>query len=199
MYRSGRTRIPVARFRCPTSNPSSAPSRCCAVSPADRPASPSCRARSKLPKSTVSRLLATLVEIGAVEQLAGGLYRVGDAVLDIAAGATPGRHLVAVARPSLTELVDALGEDAGLSVLDGVDVYYLDQVRADVPVRLRDWTGERVPAHCVSSGLVLLAHAPAGRAPSPRSPDRSCGARRGRPSNRTRLRATPRRRGRPAR
>ncbi len=117
-------------------------------------------ARTKLPKSTVSRLLATLVEIGAVEQLASGLYRVGDAVLDIAAGATPGRHLVAVARPSLTELVDALGEDAGLSVLDGVDVYYLDQVRADVPVRLRDWTGERVPAHCVSSGLVLLAHLP---------------------------------------
>jgi len=27
-------------------------------------------------------------------------------------------------------------------------------------VQLRDWTGERVPPHCVSSGLVLLANAP---------------------------------------
>ena len=114
--------------------------------------------RAHLPKSTVSRLLATLGEVGAVEQLADGTYRVGDAMADIAAGATPGRHLVAVARPSLTELVATLGEDAGLSVLDGSDVYYLDQVRADASVGLRDWTGERVPAHCVSSGLVLLAH-----------------------------------------
>src|SRR4029079_8887181 len=58
--------------------------------------------RAHLPKSTVSRLLATLGEVGAVEQLADGTYRIGDAMADIAAGATPGRHLVAVARPSLT-------------------------------------------------------------------------------------------------
>ena len=30
-------------------------------------------------------------------------------------------------------------------------------------VQLRDWTGERVPPHCVSSGLVLLAHCPGRR------------------------------------
>lgn len=120
--------------------------------------------RARLPKSTVSRLLSTLGEIGAVEQLGdGGDYRVGDVMIEIAAGARPGSNLVAVGRPNLVELVDALGEDAGLSVLDGSDVYYLDQVGSDAPVQLRDWTGERVPAHCVSSGLVMLAHAPAGR------------------------------------
>jgi DNA-binding IclR family transcriptional regulator len=74
-----------------------------------------------------------------------------------------GRHgeLVALARPYLAGLVDAFGEDAGVSVLDAGDVLYLDQLGSDAAVQLRDWTGERVPPHCVSSGLVLLAHAPA--------------------------------------
>ena len=34
---------------------------------------------------------------------------------------------------------------------------YVDQVDVDRPVQVRDWTGERVPAHAVSSGLVALS------------------------------------------
>ena len=119
--------------------------------------------RVDLPKSTVSRLLATLQELGAVEQSgSGSTYRVGDAMIDIAAGALPGRNIIHVARPHLVELVEALGETAGLSVLDGREVVYLDQVDADNPVGVRDWTGERLPAHAASSGLVLLANLPKG-------------------------------------
>ena len=41
---------------------------------------------------------------------------------------------------------------------DGDDhVLYLDQVESDHDVTLRDWNGERVALHAVSSGLVLLA------------------------------------------
>jgi IclR family pca regulon transcriptional regulator len=36
-------------------------------------------------------------------------------------------------------------------------VLYLDQVDADQDVTLRDWTGEQLPLHVVSSGIVLLA------------------------------------------
>ena len=118
--------------------------------------------RSHLPKSTVSRLLSTLNELGAVDQLgAGGDYRIGDLMVELAAAAQPGRSLVAIARPHLVQLREALGEATGLSVLDGHDVLYLDQVEADHPVQVRDWTGERLPAHLVSSGLVLLAGASA--------------------------------------
>ena len=45
-------------------------------------------------------------------------------------------------------------------MLDGDEVVYLDQVDADNPVQVRDWTGVRIPAHMVSSGLVLLATVP---------------------------------------
>jgi DNA-binding IclR family transcriptional regulator len=114
--------------------------------------------RVDLPKSTVSRLLSTLEDLGMVEQVEpGGSYRVGEGVAEIAAAVLPGRSLIAAVRPHLHVLVKATGEAAGLSVADGFDILYLDQVDADNQVQVRDWTGERLPAHTVSSGQVLLA------------------------------------------
>ena len=117
--------------------------------------------RVGLPKSTVSRLLSTLQALGAVEQVsAGGEYRVGEALVELASAALPVRSLADIARPHVQDLVNSLGEAAGLSVLDGDAVVYLDNVESKHAVQIRDWTGERLPLHVVSSGLVLLAHAP---------------------------------------
>ena len=117
--------------------------------------------RTELPKSTVSRLLGTLVELGAVEQSELlGVYALGELLIDLSASASPGRNLVALARPHLVELVEQIDEAAGLGVLDGTQVYYLDQVDGGHQVQVRDWSGESVDAHVVSSGLVLMAYAP---------------------------------------
>lgn len=117
--------------------------------------------RTALPKSTVARLLATLVELGAVEQgRSGGTYELGTLIVDLSSSAVPSRSLVAVAHPCLVELVAEIGESAGLGVLAGHRVRYLDQVNAEHQVQVRDWTGESVDAHVVSSGLVLMAYAP---------------------------------------
>ena len=114
--------------------------------------------RCELPKSTVSRLLATLNEIDVVEQMgAGGDYRLGATIVELASGLSPSAHLVALARPHLVDLSEELGEATGLAVLDGRQVHYLDQVDGPHAVQVRDWTGERVPAHLVPSGIVLLA------------------------------------------
>ena len=112
-----------------------------------------------LPKSTVSRLLATLSDLGAVTATENG-FRIGPLMSEIAAAADQHDGLATLAGPYLAGLVDAFGEDAGLSVLDNGDTLYLVQIGASAAVQLRDWTGERVPPHCVSSGLVLLAYAP---------------------------------------
>lgn len=118
--------------------------------------------RTALPKSTVSRLLATLAELDAVIQIdPNGAYGLGELILDLSASATPGRNLVGTARTVLEDLVEHLGESAGLGVLDGRSIYYLDQVNSDNEVQVRDWTGERTDAHVGSGGLVLLAYAPA--------------------------------------
>jgi IclR family transcriptional regulator, acetate operon repressor len=112
----------------------------------------------ELPKSTVSRLLGTLESIGVVEQVqVGGEYRIGAGMLDLAAAAQPVKSLVAAARPHLAELVRRTGEAAGVSIPDGLDMRYLDQVNPDGELQARDWTGTRIPMHAVPSGHVVLA------------------------------------------
>lgn len=114
--------------------------------------------RAGLPKSTAARMLATLVEEGAVEQVPGdSAYRLGPRMVTLAGGFSVNRSLAAIARPILVELAAACGEAAGLGVPDGDLVHYVDQVDTPNPVLVRDWTGSRAPLHAVSSGQVLLA------------------------------------------
>lgn len=117
--------------------------------------------RSGLPKSTAARLLATLADEGAVEQIPGDtVWRLGPRLVTLTAGYGLARSLAAIARPTLDELAGASGEAAGLAVPDGDLVHYLDQVDTPNPVQVRDWTGARAPLHAVSSGQVLLAFRP---------------------------------------
>lgn len=118
--------------------------------------------RVDLPVSTVARLLSTLEHLGAViRQDDGVTYRIGPTVSRLAAGNDT--TLIGRARPFLAELVERVHETAGLSVLEGDEVLYLDHVETDNAVQIRDWTGERIPLHVVPSGLVLLAHQPQAR------------------------------------
>jgi IclR family KDG regulon transcriptional repressor len=115
--------------------------------------------RTDLAKSTAARMLASLAREGAVEQVPGETrYRLGGRIVSLAAGVVPTRRLVSLARPSLVELASAVGEAAGLAVVDGLAVHYVDQVATSHQVQIRDWTGTRVPMHAVSSGQVFLAN-----------------------------------------
>ena len=116
--------------------------------------------RVDLPKSTVSRLLATLESLGVVEQAhSGGPYRLGQQLVEIAAAALPGRSLIDASRPHLVELTRLTGEASSVSTLEQRRVLYLDQADSDNAVQVRDWSGVRIPLHVVSSGLAMLAHA----------------------------------------
>ena len=118
--------------------------------------------RVDLPKSTVARLLSALESEGAVAQVeAGGAYRIGDGLIDIAGAVPAGRNLITAARPHLLELTDAMGEVAGLSIIENGRAHYLDQTQISSDIQIRDWTGEYTPLHVVASGLVMLAHLPA--------------------------------------
>lgn len=117
--------------------------------------------RADLPKSTVARILGALEREHAVEQdEAGGEYRLGQSLADLAGAAAPGHNLIAAARPHLWDLTEATGETSGLSVLDRGEVLYLDHYESDEEVQVRNWTGERVSPHLVPSGLVMLAAKP---------------------------------------
>ena len=121
--------------------------------------------RISLPVSTVARLLSTLEQLQAViRQDDGVTYRIGPTVSSLASGSDS--TLVGRATPFLAEVVELVGETAGLSVLEGNEVLYLDHTGADQTIQIQDWTGKRVPAHVVSSGLIMLAFQPPDRAAS---------------------------------
>lgn len=114
--------------------------------------------RVSLPKSTVSRMLSTLEALGAVEQVTpGGDYRIGWTMIELSAAARPGRSLVSLARPHLAELTRLTGEAAGISIPDGTEMLYLDQLTPNSELQVRDWTGHRIPMHAVPSGHIVLA------------------------------------------
>ena len=110
-----------------------------------------------LPKSTVSRLLAALEQVGAIERVnpTGG-YVIGAGLVALAGDGASVGTLREVARPYLRELTDSLGESSGLTVADGQEALYVDHVASDGSVRTRDWTGMRFPFHTVAGGLALL-------------------------------------------
>ncbi len=112
-----------------------------------------------LHKSTVSRMLTTLEEVGAITRVNGSpRFIIDPAFLKIFAAAPFPENLIALARPFLVELNQAVGEDVGLAIPDEDQVRYIDQVSSDPPVQVRDWTGERFPLHTTSTGKLILAY-----------------------------------------
>lgn len=114
-----------------------------------------------LPKSTVSRLLATLEGVAAVERVSVQEgFQVGAGLIALAARVPYPRHLVTIARPYLLELAQATGETVNLCLPDGDQAHYVDQVNSQYHIQIQDWTGFRFPLHVVSSGKLFLAYWP---------------------------------------
>jgi DNA-binding IclR family transcriptional regulator len=115
--------------------------------------------RVELPKSTVARLLNALESEGAIEQAeAGGHYRVGYAIEEIAGGSSQGKSLIAAAQPFLIDLSEQTNEASGLDSYEAGRIHFIDMVESDQDVQIRDWTGESGPAHALSAGIAILAH-----------------------------------------
>jgi IclR family KDG regulon transcriptional repressor len=107
-------------------------------------------------KSGVHALLATLVRSGFAERGTGGIYRLGMKAWEIGR-AVPAATLVRVASPLMDELVNEVKEGAILGILDGSEVVYVHLAESAQAVRVHASIGDRIPAHCTSTGLALLA------------------------------------------
>lgn len=113
--------------------------------------------RLGLGKSTVHRLLTTLVGEGLIERdpRTGG-YRLGLVVFELGEAVRVHLDLHAAAGPVLASLREQTGESSQVGVLDGHEVVYVDRLESSQSLRLFTETGRRVPVHCTSSGKVLL-------------------------------------------
>jgi len=117
--------------------------------------------RLGLGKSSVHRLLTTLAGEGLLEQdpRTGG-YRLGIVMFELGEAVRVHMDLHAAAAPVLAMLREETRETAQVGVLDRGEVVYVDRLESSYTLRLFTETGRRVPAHCSSSGKVLLAFLP---------------------------------------
>lgn len=110
---------------------------------------------SGLPKSTVHRLIARLIDLNAIEQHRSG-YKLGLGLLELGA-TTPASSVRDLAMPYLAALHRWSGQTVHLAVLRRYDVVYLEKLsRADSPASLSS-VGARLPANCTAIGKALLA------------------------------------------
>lgn len=87
-------------------------------------------------------------------------YRPGIKVLQLGFTAISSLDIRQVARPYLVQLSQQVGETVSLSVLDGMEIVYIDRVRNQQIVGVVLGMGSRLPAHCASMGKAMLAHLP---------------------------------------
>ncbi|MCW6507820.1 IclR family transcriptional regulator [Lichenifustis flavocetrariae] len=117
--------------------------------------------RLDLDKATVHRLLRTLAEGGMVEQDATTKrYRLGLAVLGLAAVRLRAFGFLELATEDMTQLRDDLGESVALHVREGYDVVCVQFVEASHPLTVRFVLGERSPIHLTAPGLLHLSEMP---------------------------------------
>ena len=114
-----------------------------------------------LPRPTVIRLLNTMQDVGVVERpSATNKYQLGEGILALAAQVPFSRQVGMVARPFLQQLAQQVGETVYLSILDGHQTYYIEQINGNHHIQPIEWVGARVPLHVVADGKLFLAHWP---------------------------------------
>ncbi|MDU0289982.1 IclR family transcriptional regulator [Saccharothrix longispora] len=117
--------------------------------------------RSGLPLSTTHRLVASLVDLRALERGADGRYSVGLRMLELGVLSPGSLDLRDRAVPFLEDLYEVTRHNVQLAVRDGAEVVYVERISARDAVNVVTRVGSRMPLHCTGVGLVLLAHAPA--------------------------------------
>jgi DNA-binding IclR family transcriptional regulator len=115
--------------------------------------------RAGLTLPTAHRLVRELLTWGALERDDAGRYSVGLRLLELSALAPRGLGLRDAAFPYLEDLHQTTLGNVHLGVRDGLEVVYVEAIRARVRKPVDSHVGDRWPMHATGTGLVLLAHA----------------------------------------
>jgi DNA-binding IclR family transcriptional regulator len=112
--------------------------------------------RLKTSKPGAHGLLSALVRCGFVVRMPGGFYALGLKTWEIGRS-MPTERLVQVAASVMDRLAARVNDGVILGVLSGFEVAYVHLVGSSQAVRVHAEVGQRIPAHCTSTGLALLA------------------------------------------
>ncbi|MEV6638985.1 IclR family transcriptional regulator [Amycolatopsis sp. NPDC051371] len=112
--------------------------------------------RSGLPRSTVHRTAARMIELGWLDK-PGEKYRIGNRLFELS-GLVPVRHeLREAVLPYLQDLYAAAKTTVQLGVLEGTRVLVVEKISGHRPLPMLDQVGGFIPAHCSGLGRAILA------------------------------------------
>lgn len=115
---------------------------------------------TKIAKSTVFRILNTLVQLGYVIRDANRGYRISPAFGRLANEESFNEELRRLALPLMLELRDKFGETVNLGVQQFDKVTYIEVVPSEFALRLQESRGASVPVHASALGKAILAFSP---------------------------------------
>jgi len=117
--------------------------------------------RCKLPKSTVTRITATLTQLGYLRQNdeMGGRFSLGVRTLSLGSAAIAGMDIRQIARPMLQDLADSTLSAVSLAVRDRLSLIYVEVCRSRAALGLTIQVGSRVPLSRLAVARAYLAWA----------------------------------------
>ena len=117
--------------------------------------------RSELPVGTVHRLLATLNQLGYVEQdVETRKYALGIRFLHLRGAVAKRLKLGEQAMPIMKALMRRVNETVHLAVLSEGEIVYIDRIEGFQTQNMYTQIGKRGPVHCTALGKALLAYLP---------------------------------------
>ncbi len=112
-----------------------------------------------LAKSTVSRLLKTLLNEGYVKKNhETQKYSLGNKILTLYSALMSNLEIVKEANPILENLAKQTSESIQLAEFEGSNIIYMEQIESSYPIQISAHVGKTNPIHCTSSGRLLLAY-----------------------------------------
>ena len=114
--------------------------------------------RTEIPKATVHRMAADLVDLRLLDRTGTG-YRLSGGLFELGMRASAERSLLEVAMPFLQDLYERTHETVHLGVAEGHEVVYVAKIGGHRQVATPSRPGGRMPMHCTAIGKVLLASA----------------------------------------
>lgn len=113
--------------------------------------------RAELPKSSVHRLIHTLVRQNLMTATGNGFYALGIGLWELGARVIGGSRMWMELNAIARRTADHFGETSHIGILDKSDVVYIVRAESRRAVSVRTYVGQRVPAHATATGKSLLA------------------------------------------
>ncbi|WP_146172110.1 IclR family transcriptional regulator [Melghirimyces profundicolus] len=109
-------------------------------------------------KSTVHKLLQTLIHVGYVEKTQrDARFRLGIGLIKMAHNSLSRMDIVQVSAPFLETLNEETGETVHLGVPDGHQVVYVNKLESRRAVRMYSRVGLTAPLYCTGLGKAILS------------------------------------------